>query len=211
MRRVLMVVCMLTALTLHAQNMQKVSEAQKQTMIEKINQTAAGIHTIECGFTQVKSLRFLNDKMTSQGKMYFDGSGKLRWEYVTPYSYTFILNGQKVNIKSAKSSQTIDIRQSKLFQSIAQVMMNSVTGKSLATNGDFECVMYVKGDEWIASLLPKKKEMKKMFKDIRLHFSSKRQMVTQVEMTEQSGDATVITLKDVKMNGRIDEKMFAAD
>jgi outer membrane lipoprotein-sorting protein len=36
-------------------------------------------------------------------------------------------------------------------------------------------------------------------------------MVTQVEMTEQSGDATVITLKDVKMNGRIDEKMFAAD
>ena len=35
-------------------------------------------------------------------------------------------------------------------------------------------------------------------------------MVTQVEMAETSGDTTVITLKNVKTNGRIDEKMFAA-
>ena len=55
-----------------------------------------------------------------------------------------------------------------------------------------------------------RKEMKKMFKEIRLHFSASRQMVTQVEMTEPSGDTTVITLKDVKTNGRIDTKMFAA-
>ena len=53
-------------------------------------------------------------------------------------------------------------------------------------------------------------EMKKLFKDIRLCFSSTKQMVTRVEMTELSGDTTVITLKDVKTNGRIDEKMFAA-
>jgi outer membrane lipoprotein-sorting protein len=35
-------------------------------------------------------------------------------------------------------------------------------------------------------------------------------MVTKVVMTEQSGDTTVITLKNVKTNGRVDEKMFAA-
>jgi outer membrane lipoprotein-sorting protein len=35
-------------------------------------------------------------------------------------------------------------------------------------------------------------------------------MVTQVEMTEPSGDTTLITLKDVNTNGRIDAKMFAA-
>ena len=52
--------------------------------------------------------------------------------------------------------------------------------------------------------------MKKMFKTIRLRFDSTRQMVSQVEMTEQGGDTTLITLKDVKLNGKVDEKRFVA-
>jgi outer membrane lipoprotein carrier protein len=210
MKKVILILCVMAAITLQAQTLKKATDAQAKAMVEKINQTASSIRILECDFTQVKTLRFLNDKMTSQGKMYYDGSGKLRWEYTSPYQYTFILNGQKVYIKSAKSSQTIDIRQSKLFQSIAQVMMNSVTGKSLTTNSDFACTMYTQEQEWVADLVPKKKEMKKMFKNIRLHFNSVKQMVSQVEMTEQSGDTTMITLKDVKTNGKIDEKMFAA-
>ena len=210
MKKVILILCMMASVTLQAQTLKKATESQAKVMVEKINKTAASIHTLECDFTQVKTLRFLNDKMTSQGKMYYDASGKLRWEYTSPYQYTFILNGQKVYIKSAKSSQTIDIRQSKLFQSIAQVMMNSVTGKSLTTNNEFACTIYTQGQEWVADLVPQKKEMKKMFKNIRLHFNSTKQMVSQVEMTEQSGDMTIITLKDVKTNGKIDEKMFAA-
>ena len=193
------------------QAVQKVSEAQQRTMIERINKAAAAIRTIDCRFTQVKTLHFLNDRMTSQGRMVYDNRGKLRWEYQQPYSYTFILNGDKVHIKTSKSQQTIDIRQSRLFQSIAEVMMNSVTGKGLTTSSDFSCTMYAAGSEWQALLIPKRKEMKKLFKDIRLHFSSSKQMVTQVDMTEQSGDTTVITLKEVKTNGRVDEKMFAAE
>ena len=180
-------------------------------LVEKISQTAASIRTMECQFSQVKTLGFLNDKLTSGGRMLFVAEGgKLRWEYQQPYSYTFILNGDKAYIRSAKSRQTIDIRQSRLFQSIAEVMMNSVTGKSLTTSRDFGCEMYSRGDEWQAVLTPKRKELKKLFSTIRLHFSSGRQMVTQVEMAETSGDTTVITLKNVKTNGRIDEKMFAA-
>ena len=199
---------MLCALGLQAQTLKKVSEAQAKAMVEQINQTAAAIKTLACDFTQVKSLRFLNDKMTSEGKMYYHGSGKLRWEYTSPYSYTFILNGQQVYIKSAKSTHTIDIRQSKLFQSIAQVMMNSVTGKSLTSGSDFTTVLYTQGSAWVAELTPKKKEMKQMFKTIRLYFDSTRQMVSQVEMTEQSGDQTVITLKHVKTNGKMDANLF---
>lgn len=210
MKKILIVLCLLAALTIQAQQPKKVSEAQARTMVAQINQTAAKIQTLTCQFTQVKTLRFLNDKMTSQGRMCYEGPDKLRWEYTSPYSYTFILNGQKVHIKNARSSQTIDIRQSRLFQSIARVMMNSVTGKSLTTSRDFGCEMYNGGDEWQAVLTPQRKELKKLFSTIRLHFSSTKQMVTQVEMTEASGDTTVITLKNVKTNGRVDEKMFAA-
>ena len=206
-----LLLCLLLTLTAQAQGLKKADAAQQRQMIERINRAAAGITTLECRFTQVKTLRFLNDKMTSSGRMLFmaDG-GRLRWEYQQPYQYTFVINGEKVYIKSARNTQTIDIRQSRLFQSIAEMMMNSVTGKSLTSSADFGCTMYSGGDEWVAQLTPKRKEMKKMFKEIRLHFSAQQQMVTQVEMTEPSGDTTVITLKDVKTNGRIDTKMFAA-
>ena len=204
--------CLMAAsLTVQAQTLKKADAAQQKAMVEKISQTAASIRTMECQFSQVKTLGFLNDKLTSGGRMLFVAEGgKLRWEYQQPYSYTFILNGDKAYIRSAKSRQTIDIRQSRLFQSIVEVMMNSVTGKSLTTSRDFGCEMYSRGDEWQAVLTPKRKELKKLFSTIRLHFSSGRQMVTQVEMAETSGDTTVITLKNVKTNGRIDEKMFAA-
>ncbi len=204
--------CLMAAsLAVHAQALEKADAAQQKAMVEKISQTAASIRTMECQFSQVKTLGFLNDKLTSGGRMLFVAEGgKLRWEYQQPYSYTFILNGDKAYIRSVKSRQTIDIRQSRLFQSIAEVMMNSVTGKSLTTSRDFGCEMYSRGDEWQAVLTPKRKELKKLFSTIRLHFSSGRQMVTQVEMAETSGDTTVITLKNVKTNGRIDEKMFAA-
>ena len=208
MRKISFLLCLIVSMAIQAQTMKKADEAQAKAIIEKIDRTAASIRTLNCSFTQVKSLRFLNDKMTSHGRMYFEGSGKLRWEYTSPYKYVFILNGQNVHVQSGKSSHTIDIRQSRLFQSIAQMMMNSVTGKSLASDGDFSCVMYVQGEEWIADLMPKKKEVKKMFKSIRLHFSSTRQMVSQVELTETSGDTTVITLQDVKTNERVDEKLF---
>ena len=159
--------CLTLMLTAQAQSLKKADAARQRQMIERVNRTAAGITTLDCRFTQVKTLRFLNDKMTSSGRMLFmaDG-GRLRWEYQQPYQYTFVINGEKVFISSDRNKQTIDIRQSRLFQSIAEMMMNSVTGKSLNSDKDFDCTMYEAGDEWQALLTPRRKEIKKMFKDV---------------------------------------------
>jgi len=116
-----------------------------------------------------------------------------------------------VYIKSARKTNTIDIKSSRLFQSIARIMMNSVTGRSLTDNGDFTVKMYVNGDEWVAFLTPKRSDMKKMFKSIHLYFDSSRSMVSKVEMLEKNGDSTVILLHGVKTNTGINEKVFSAN
>ena len=209
MRRLLLTLGMACCcLWLSAQTLKKATEAEAKVMVVEISKTAASIRTLACNFTQVKTLSFLNDKMTSQGRMCYDASGKLRWEYTSPYTYTFILNGQQVHIQSAKNRQTIDIRQSRLFQGIAQVMMNSVTGRNLTSNKDFACTFYTQGDVWVADLVPQRKEMKQMFSTIRLRFDSKRRMVSQVEMNEKRGGVTVITLKDIKTNETINQNLF---
>lgn len=196
----------------HAQAPRKADAEQAKEMTRLINEAAMGIHSLDCRFTQVKRLHFIDDEMTSQGSMLFlsEGGGKLRWEYEQPYRYTFVINDGKAHIKSANGQQTIDMSQSRLFQGIAEIMLNSVTGKGLTTGTDFSCTMFTAGgNEWIARLTPKRKEMKRLFKDIALHFSKQKQIVTQVEMTEPSGDTTVITLKEIKKNGQLDKKMFA--
>ena len=73
-----------------------VQQQTEQTVKQKINQAASGIKTMQCDFVQTKHLKMLNDKLVSKGKMYYQKSDKLRWEYVSPYAYTFILNADKV-------------------------------------------------------------------------------------------------------------------
>ena len=209
MRQVLTIILLWLASTgVWAQTEKKVTGAEAEQMIAAVNRTAEGIHTIQGRFTQVKTMSFLNDKMTSTGMLYLTDKGQLRWEFTTPYSYIFIINDNKVTIRSGKKTQNIDMKSSRLFEGIARIMVNSMTGRCLQKNGDFDVEMYTRGTEWIAWLTPKKAQMKKMFKLVKLHFSSTQNMVTSVEMTEPSGDNTVIELKDVTINQPVDEKVF---
>ena len=57
------------------------SEAQ---MRSQINKAAAQLSSMQCEFVQTKHLKMLNKSMVSNGKMYYQKSNKLRWEYTTP-------------------------------------------------------------------------------------------------------------------------------
>lgn len=176
---------------------------------QKINQTASGIKTMQCDFVQTKHLKMLNDKLVSKGKMYYQKSDKLRWEYVSPYAYTFILNADKVLLKNQKRNDVIDVNQNKVFKEIARIMMNSVVGNCLTDDKSFKTSFTTTSTEWIATLIPQRKDMKGMFQKIILHFSKQKWVVTQVELMEKNGDKTLIELKNTKQNETLDAKLFA--
>ena len=181
----------------------------EQQIIQTINKASAGLKSMECDFVQTKHLKMLNDKMVSKGCMYYQQSNCLRWEYTSPYTYTFILNNDKVLLKNQKRNDIIDVNQNKVFKEIARIMMNSVVGNCLQDDKSFKSTISVVGGEWVATLLPLRKDMKQMFQSIVLHFSQKQAVVTQVELTEKNGDKTVIELKNIKTNGPINANMFA--
>ena len=122
MKRLIWILCFcLPLLSAGAQGLKRVDAAQSKAMIERINKTASGIHSIDCRFTQVKTLRFLDDEMTSEGRMLFmaDG-GRLRWEYQRPYSYTFVLNGDKAYMRSGQGRQQTVIEASSPSETAAR-------------------------------------------------------------------------------------------
>lgn len=194
-----MVLCIVNA------NAQSFNET---TVRQQIENAAANMKTMQCDFVQTKTLRMLNDKMVSQGKMYYQQSDKLRWEYTSPYLYTFILNGSKVLISKGKRNDVINVEQSKFFKEIARIMMNSVVGKCLNDKKDFKVSLSATPTEYIATLFPQQRQMQQMFQKIILHFNRQRAMVAKVELVEKRGNHTVIEMKNVKVNSPINAKVF---
>ncbi len=199
---VLIALC-LSFMTVSAQ--QKVDEAKVK---QQINAVASGMKTMQCDFVQTKYLKMLNDKMVSKGKMYYQQTNKLRWEYISPYTYTFVLNGSSVLLSKGNRNDVINVNQSKFFKEIARIMMNSVVGKSLVDSKDFKVSLTGSSTEYVATLIPQQKQMKQMFQKIVLHFNRQKSTVSMVELIEKKGDKTVIELKNVKVNATVNAKVF---
>lgn len=188
------------------------SFAQAQTDTDKaiaeISQAAAKVKTMRCDFTQTKSLKMLGDKMVSQGVMICSQPDKLRWQYLSPYAYTFILNGSKVTIIKGEHTDVIDVNTNKMFREIARIMMDSVLGNCLTDEKNFRVSIKQDGDIYLATLLPQKKNMKQMFDKIVLHYDRKMAMVTAVELFEKNGDTTFIQLTNIAKNQPVDASEF---
>lgn len=178
---------------------------------QQINSVASKMKTMRCDFVQTKYIKMLNDKMVSKGKMYYQQSDKLRWEYSSPYEYAFVLNGSKVLISRGKRNDVVNVNQSKFFKEIARIMMNSVVGKCLTDTKDFKTNITGTQTEYVVTLYPKQKQMQQMFQKIILHFSRQKSIVSKVELIEKKGDRTLIELLNVKTNTSIDAKVFTVN
>jgi outer membrane lipoprotein carrier protein len=175
---------------------------------QKVNQTASAMKTMQCDFVQTKHLKMLNNDFVSHGKMYYQQSNKLRWEYTSPYSYTFILNNDQVLLKNKQRNDLIDVKQNKLFREIVRIMMSSVVGNCLADDKNYKVSIATIGNEWVATLLPQRKDMKQMFQKLVLHFNAKKSVVNTVELYDKNGEKTIIELKNIRTNETITSNMF---
>ena len=178
---------------------------------QKIAAAAQAMTSLQCDFVQTKQLKMLNDKMVSEGRMYYSQKDKLRWEYVKPYQYIFIMNGDRVLLKNKERSDVIDVRQNKIFREIARIMMSSVVGDCLSDDRTFKTSISTTGGQWVATLLPQRKDMKQMFQKIILHFDQRQATVSRVELVEKNGDQTTIDLKNIRKNETIAPRTFAVE
>lgn len=182
---------------------------QKNRIIADINKTTSSLRTISCTFTQTKHLSMLNESMKSTGKMYFSHPGSLRWEYTSPYKYLFILNGNKVYVGGKSRKDVIDTNSNRLFKEVARIMMATVTGKALSNTKDYTIDVTDAKTGWNVSLIPKKKEMRRMFSKIILNFTKKGNMLTSITLFENNKDRTVISLGNIITNKKLNESLFA--
>ena len=96
MKRTVFISILLFVLSLNVQGQTKLSPAQQKHVIEQIDKSVKSVSSIQCDFSQTKTMKMLKKTMTSNGVMYFKRDNKLRWQYTSPYDYVFIINGNQV-------------------------------------------------------------------------------------------------------------------
>lgn len=176
---------------------------------QKLKAVATSTQTMQCDFVQTKYVKMLNDKVVSRGKMYYARESKLRWEYTSPYQYTFVLNGQKVSMKNGQRNSTLDVKNNKMFSQITRIMVSTMVGQCVSDNRDFKVSLQGSGVQWKAVMTPLRSEMKQMFRSIVVSFNMKSGVVSSVEMVEKNGDKTLISIKNVKTNASISPSLFS--
>jgi len=207
MKKIATIFCMLLcALSVMAAPL---TAQKKQDVIGRINKAASGLKSMSCSFTQTKYLSLLSDRMVSEGKMNYKQPNKLRWEYTTPYQYLFIFNGTKVYVGNKSRKDVIDTNTNKVFKEVARIMMSTVTGTALSNSSDFSIDVADGNTLWQITLVPKRKEMKKMFSKIVLLFNKSNLMIAEINIYENNNDRTNIKLKNIKTNGVVNETLFA--
>ena len=185
----------------------KAQTPDEGTIRRRLNEATARITTMQCDFVQTKHLSVLNDKMVSKGRMYYQKSDRLRWEYTSPYTYVFILSGHEILLKNKNRSDIIDVNQNRMFREIVQIMLSSVVGDCL-DDRNFKSTLSTTAAEYVATLVPQRKNMKQMFRMITIRFDRKNLCVTRVELTEKNNDRTVIELSNIHLNETLSGDLF---
>ena len=202
---VILLTC-LSALSVMGQT--KLTSEQEKQVLAKMDQSSNALRSLQCDFVQSKRMKILSKEMQSKGILYFKKPDKIRWQYTSPYDYTFIMNGDKVQIKSAKTTKSIDIQGNKIFRQISTIILNTITSGGIKNSSDFNVELYKSGDIYFAKMQPKKKEVKQVYSSIEVSFNSALTMVDTIKMIEKSGEYTVVKLVTPKINAAINESVF---
>lgn len=168
-------------------------------IMAKLTQAAASMKSMQCNFTQNKTMSMLAEPTVSKGRMCYVSPDKMKWEYTDPYPFAIKVDGEKMT-KIADGKEEILDTKNRMYQGMMKIIMSSATGKNLFDKSTFDITISSDGNFWRADMKPKKSDMKRMFSTMTFYFEKKRDIINKVVLTEANGDNTTIQFTDIILN-----------
>lgn len=183
------------------------SGTEAKVFVTKISSETKEIKTLQSDFTQTKKMDFLDKNIVTYGKMSLKTPNMLSWKYTKPYQYSIVFKENKIFINDQGKKSSVDAK-SKTFEKINKLIVGSSNGQ-MFNDPEFS-VSYLKNGSFnIARFTPKSAQLLKYIKQIELYFPKNQSTVSQVNMTEASGDTTNIVFKNTKINAPIAASEFS--
>lgn len=183
------------------------SAAEAKAFVSRVSSETKGIKTLQSDFTQTKKMDFLDKSIVTYGKMTLKTPNMLSWKYTKPYQYSIVFRDNKIFINDQGKKSSVDAK-SKTFEKINKLIVGSSNGQ-MFNDPEFSVAYFKNGTSNLARFTPKSSQLLKYIKQIELHFPKNQSAVSQVNMTEASGDTTNIMFKNTKINAPVSASDFS--
>ncbi len=155
------------------------------------------IKTLSADFQQVNDLKDYGEDVYS-GKILINMKDKALWDYITPYSSWYYITSEDIDHYDEINNQLVK-RKAKNYKEYAllQVLMD-FSKISENFNADYK--------RGVLYLIPKN--------DVGLeyvHITFKNNIISEINSKDNNGNLTKITLSNVALNEKIDDKSFKKD
>lgn len=176
-------------------------------ILRRVEQTAAGIRTLEADFTQNLRVPLLNTDQSSAGKLYQRKPDRFLMRFSQPAGDVMVADGRYFWIYYPSSDRTQVIR-----TSIAQGGEQADFQRQFLSNATDRFVATLNGEEavggrptWALTLVPRRQSP---YKVVRVWVDRDDYLVRRFEMTEENNSVRRVELSNIKVNQPIADALF---
>jgi hypothetical protein len=175
-----------------------------------MRESLSHVHSLICDFQQEREVSVLMEKGISRGTLSYIRDRALLWQYSMPDRSGFLLRGNEISILDARGQPVPDPGAGGLFRHIGNIILSGLSGDILEETEAFT-PRFVTSEDYIhVTLIPRQRDLKRLFKDLELFFRKEDHMIQTVVINEVSGDKTTVRMGNIRVNVPIDEKKLDA-
>lgn len=176
-------------------------------LLRRVEQTAAGVQTLEADFVQTLHVPLLNTDRTSTGKLYQRKPSRFLMRFTDPAGDLMVADGRHFWIYYPSSDRTQVIR-----TSIAEGGEQADFQRQFLSNATERFVATLNGTETVAgrpayalTLVPRRQSP---YKVIRIWVDREDNLVRRFEMTEENDSVRRVELRNLKVNQPVSDALF---
>lgn len=207
-KAVLLLMLAVFGMEVQAQEAVPLSKQESQNVAIALTDAASMMQTMQCRFVQSKTSSMLAEPTVSEGVMLYAAPDKMRWEYTSPYTFALVVNGENIFKVTDGQAEKLDSKSGRMYQGMVDLIMGSASGKKLFDDKIFDVIFYDEGSFLRAEMTPKRRDMKRMFKQLVFRFNKTTYNISSVEFIEAGSDVTSIRFEEMEINVSMSEEMF---
>jgi outer membrane lipoprotein carrier protein len=185
-------------------------DSEAKEILQRMSQKVALNRSIRARFVQEHRLVMFDDVLRSEGFLYYQKPGRIRWEFTKPYgSLTILLeNGavEKFDVIAGRPVRIATGSQKVLAEVLTQIM-NWQRGNLLSAAEGFRLVLYP-GAGYKLVMIPETKGMAKIFLRLEFEIAKESFLVNSVCLWENENDYTMIRFSDQQVDAELSADLF---
>lgn len=170
-------------------------------IVERIAAECAGMKTMKCDFTQISTVPLMDEKQISSGKMIYRQPSALKWIYTEPFNYSLIIEDDNISVDTDQGHTELDNDASRMVRGLTGIVLGCMSGQNLKDKRLFQTTVTEQDNEWVAVLIPQRREMKRYFSEIVMVFAPETSLLKRLTMKDQNGGSTEVIISNVSING----------